>query len=111
MNITPIVEFTLPAIGVLVNSTVNDINATISVNGLTQKGQIVSAEYTVQNVSTDISADLSVATTNSNTEYFTLKSELAKTSLTAGEATTVKVSCYICAIRYFWCSCELYAKI
>ena len=70
----------------------DDINATISVNGLTQKGQIVSAEYTVQNVSTDISADLSVATTNSNTEYFTLKSELAKTSLTAGEATTVKVT-------------------
>ena len=70
----------------------DDINATISVSGLTQKGQTVSAEYTVQNVSTDISADLSVATTNSNTEYFTLKSELAKTSLTAGEATTVKVT-------------------
>ncbi len=70
----------------------DDINATISVNGLTQKGQTVNAEYTVQNVSTDISADLSVATTNSNTEYFTLKSELAKTSLTAGEATTVKVT-------------------
>ena len=70
----------------------DDINATISVSGLTQKGQTVNAEYTVQNVSTDISADLSVATTNSNTEYFTLKSELAKTSLTAGEATTVKVT-------------------
>ncbi len=70
----------------------DDINATISVNGLTQKGQTVSAEYTVQNVSTDISADLSVGTTNSNAEYFTLKSELAKTSLTAGEATTVKVT-------------------
>ncbi len=70
----------------------DDINATISVSGLTEKGQTVSAEYTVQNVSTDISADLSVATTNSNTEYFTLKAELAKTSLTAGEATTVKVT-------------------
>ncbi len=70
----------------------DDINATITVNGLTQKGQTVNAEYTVQNVSTDISADLSVATTNSNTEYFTIKSELAKTSLTAGEATTVKVT-------------------
>ena len=70
----------------------DDINATITVNGLTQKGQTVNAEYTVQNVSTDISADLSVATTNSNTEYFTIKSELAKTILTAGEATTVKVT-------------------
>ncbi len=70
----------------------NDINATINVEKLTQKGQTVSAEYTIQNVSTDISADLSVATRNSNIEYFTLKSELAKTSLVAGEATILTVT-------------------
>ena len=70
----------------------DDTNATINVAGLSTKGQIVSATYTVQNTSTDLSADLSVATTNSNTEYFTLSSELAKTSLTAGEATTVTVT-------------------
>ena len=39
-----------------------------------------------------MSADLSVATTNSNIEYFTLKAELAKTSLIAGEATTLTVT-------------------
>ena len=50
----------------------DDINATINVEGLTEKGQTVSAIYTVQNVSTDISADLSVSTTNDNPEYFTL---------------------------------------
>ena len=70
----------------------DDTNATINVAGLTTKGQIVSATYTVQNTSTDLSADLSVATTNSNTEYFTISSQLAKTSLTAGEATTVTVT-------------------
>ena len=70
----------------------DDINATINVSGLTTKGQIVSATYTVQNTSTDLSADLSVATTNSNTEYFTISSELADTSLKAGETTTVTVT-------------------
>ena len=73
-------------------SITDDINATINVSGLTKKGEIVSATYTVQNASTDLSADLSVATTNSNTEFFTLSSKLAKTSLIAGEATTVTVT-------------------
>ena len=67
----------------------DDMNATINVSGLTQKGETVSTTYTVQNASTDLSADLSAAITNSNTEYFTITSELGKTSLTAGEATTV----------------------
>ena len=70
----------------------DDINAIINVNGLTTNGETVRANYTVQNVSTDLSVDLSVATTNSNTEYFTISSELAKTSLIAGEATTVTVT-------------------
>ena len=69
----------------------NDTNATINVSGLTKKGETVSTTYTIQNASTDLSSDLSFATTNSNTEYFTISSELAKTSLTAGEATTVTV--------------------
>lgn len=70
----------------------DDTNATISVAGLTTKGETVTATYTVQNVSTDLSADLAVATTNSNTEYFKISSEVEKTSLTAGEATTVTVT-------------------
>ena len=73
-------------------SITDDINATINVEGLTEKGQIVSAIYTVQNASTDISADLAVSTTNDNPEYFTLSSKLDKTSLTAGEATTLTVT-------------------
>ena len=70
----------------------DDINATMNVEGLTKKGDVVSATYTVQNTSEDLSADLSIATTNSNTEFFTLKSEIAKTSLIAGEATTLTVT-------------------
>ncbi|MBR3614721.1 MAG: leucine-rich repeat protein [Clostridia bacterium] len=70
----------------------DDTNATINVEGLTKKGDVVTATYTVQNASTDLSADLGVSTTNSNTEYFTLMSELDKTSLVAGEATTLTVT-------------------
>ena len=73
-------------------SITDDINATINVSGLTKKGEKVSATYTVQNTSTDLSADLLLATTNSNTEYFTISSDLEKTSLTAGEPTTVTVT-------------------
>ena len=70
----------------------DDINATMNINGLTKKGESVSATYIVQNVSNDISADLKLATTNSNTEFFTLKSEVGKVSLIAGEATTVTLT-------------------
>lgn len=70
----------------------NDTNATIDVSGLTSKGETVTAIYTVKNASTDILADLSVETTNSNTEYFSIKSEFEKTSLVAGETTTLTVT-------------------
>ena len=70
----------------------DDTNATVNVEGLTKKGDIVTATYTVQNASTDLSADLGVSTTNSNTEYFTLSSEIAQTSLVAGEATNLTVT-------------------
>ncbi|MBR3614723.1 MAG: leucine-rich repeat domain-containing protein [Clostridia bacterium] len=70
----------------------DDTNATINVEGLTKKGDVVTATYTVQNASTDLSADLGVSTTNSNTEFFTLSSEIDKTSLVAGEATTLTVT-------------------
>ena len=70
----------------------DDTNATINVEGLTKKGDVVTATYTVQNASTDLLADLGVSTTNSNTEYFTLSSEIAQTSLVAGEATTLTVT-------------------
>ena len=77
----------------LVTATVtDDTHATINVSGLTTKEDTVTATYTVQNVSTDISADLSVATTNDNPEYFTLSSQLEKTSLVEGEATTLSVT-------------------
>ena len=70
----------------------NDTNATINVEGLTAAGETVTATYTVQNTSDDLSADLTVETTNSNKEYFTISSELEKTSLIAGEATTLTVT-------------------
>ena len=70
----------------------DDTNATINVEGLTAAGETVTATYTVQNTSEDLSANLTVLTSNSNEEYFTTNSNLAKTSLTAGEATTLTVT-------------------
>ena len=69
----------------------DDTNATINVNGLKAKGDSVSVIYTVENNSTDLSADVSVNATNSNTEYFTITSRVGKTSLLSGETTTVTV--------------------
>lgn len=73
-------------------SITDDYNATINVSGLTTKGQTVSATYTIENASVDLSADLAISTTNTNTEYFKISSQLAKTSLIAGEKTTVTVT-------------------
>ena len=70
----------------------DDTNATIGVTGLTQKGQTVSATYIIKNASEDLSADLSIATTNDNTEYFVVSSKLEETSIKAGEETTVEVT-------------------
>ena len=67
-------------------------NAKIAVSGLTQKGQKVTVTYDIVNNSTDLSADLKVSTTNNNPDYFILSSKLAKSSLKAGETTTVQVT-------------------
>ena len=70
----------------------NDTNATFDVSGLNTKGQKVTATYDITNESSDLSADLIVSTTNSNTEYFNVTSNLAKESIVAGETTTVTVT-------------------
>ena len=73
-------------------SVTDELNATINVAGLSTVGETVTATYTVQNTSDDLSANLSVATTNSNDEYFLLDAELEKDSLVAGEATPLVVT-------------------
>ena len=76
-----------------VNASVNsNVKATFNVSGLTQKGQTAYAIYEITNNSSDLSTDLSVETSNSNTEYFTISSRLADTSLVAGDSTTVTVT-------------------
>lgn len=73
-------------------SITNDTNATMNVSGLTAKGDTVTATYTIQNASADLATNLSVTTTNSNTEYFTIEKKLDKTSLVSGEATNLTVT-------------------
>ena len=76
-----------------VTATITDnTNARFDVTGLETVGETVTALYTVVNDSDNLSADLSVATTNTNQEYFTVKAQLGKTSLTAKDTTTVLVT-------------------
>ena len=69
----------------------DDINATINVSGLTKKGEIVTATYIIQNVSTDLTAELSATASNTNTEYFNVSYAIDETTLAKGEATTITV--------------------
>jgi hypothetical protein len=73
-------------------SVTNGTNAVLNVAGLTAKGDSVTATYTLQNTSPDLSANLSIQSTNSNEEYFTVETEIGKTSLESGEATTLTVT-------------------
>ena len=64
---------------------------TVNVTGLTAKGDEATATYTVKNLSSDISADLTAEATSSNQTYFEVICSLEKTTLKAQEETTLKV--------------------
>lgn len=70
----------------------NKTNGTVTVNGLTAKGDEATATYTVKNQSADLSADLTAEATSSNEEYFEVLCTLEKTTLKAQEETTLKVT-------------------
>ena len=67
-------------------------NGTVTINGLTAKGDEATATYTVKNQSADLSADLTAEATSSNEEYFEVLCTLEKTTLKAQEETTLKVT-------------------
>ena len=64
----------------------------VNVTGLTAKGDEAVATYTVKNLSSDISADLTAEATSSNQTYFEVICSLEKTTLKAQEETTLKVT-------------------
>ena len=64
----------------------------VNVTGLTAKGDEAIATYTVKNLSSDISADLTAEATSSNQIYFEVICSLEKTTLKAQEETTLKVT-------------------
>ena len=68
-----------------------DTTATINLSGLSKVNEKISVKYKIANESKDLSADLAVATTNDTPEYLTISSQLEKTSLVAGDETTVEV--------------------
>lgn len=72
----------------------DDTNATITVNSLVSKGDKVTATYTIENASEDLSASVAVPTVvNSNEEYFNVTTDMSSaTTVTAGDTTTVTVT-------------------
>ena len=68
--------------------------ATMDVSGLTAKDQFVTATFTIQNKSADLSAQLTeVSAVNTNTAYFKVDTNIAEPTLvTAGSTTTVTVT-------------------
>ena len=67
----------------------NDLCAIINASGLTMDESTETVTYIIQNTSKDLSAELSIETTNSNKEYFLIESKIEKTTLTKGEATKI----------------------
>ena len=72
-------------------NTTDKTQGTMNVSGLNAKGQTAIATYTVKNQSTDLSADLTAKATSTNDEYFEVQCSLDKTTLKAGEETTMTV--------------------
>lgn len=70
----------------------DDLNATLEVSGLSAKGDSITATYTIANFSSDLSASLSATQTNSNTEYFDVKYNFAKATITKNDSTTITVT-------------------
>ena len=70
----------------------NDLSATLDVTGLVKKGDYVTAKYNIENVSSDLSAKLSVETQNSNEEYFSVQSELGKDTLAKNQSTSITLT-------------------
>ena len=69
-------------------------NGTVTVNGLTAKGDEATATYTIENTSKDLSAELTAnVSKNTNTEYFDVKYNIAEPStLEHGATTTITVT-------------------
>ena len=72
-------------------NTADKTQGTMNVSGLNAKGQTAIATYTVKNQSTDLSTDLTAKATSTNDEYFEVQCSLDKTTLKAGEETTMTV--------------------
>lgn len=87
-----VVKFTDAQVGdsATTTATVGDgKTATLTVTGLTAKGDTAEATYTVSNLSADLLADLTDdVITNDNTEYFEVTTEFEPTTLAAKTGTT-----------------------
>ena len=67
------------------------ISATFSISGLSAKGEIATATYTIENFSNNIGAEIDLRVSNSNTEYFRVSHVVYEPLLNAGDITTACV--------------------
>ena len=73
----------------------DDTNATITVTGLTKKGDTATATYTVKNDSNDIDANVTAATTVTNSDFFKVTTTGitdTATKIVSGNTTTITVT-------------------
>ncbi len=78
-----------------ITATINEnkkTEGTIEMSGLTAKEDTATVIYTVKNQSQDLSANLTAEATSSNSDYFEVISKLDKTTLKAGEETSLTVT-------------------
>ena len=85
-------ETVVSAPGKVTAQVTGDTTATINVQGLTAKGDKVTATYKVKNFSADLSADIALSIGNSNGTYFKTTAELGQDNLKADEETTAIVT-------------------
>jgi cytochrome c oxidase assembly protein Cox11 len=71
----------------------DDLKATIAVSGLKKTGEYVTATYTIENASEELSANLSAVSelTSGYEDYFKVTTSFDSTTVAAGKTTTVTV--------------------
>ena len=69
-----------------------DVNVTFTTSGLTKAGDTATVQVKIENNSPDLKANLSINTSSTNSEYFSVSSVLADNVLEAGDYTTVTLT-------------------
>ena len=73
-------------------SVTSDLVGVLNVSGLSAKGESVTATYTIQNASDDLSANLTSAASWNNKEYFNVTTSLSTANIAKSATATLTVT-------------------